>query len=342
MRDDIAHVAREYAEAVYSRARVPIEPPGFVPNWADQPFRYKTYPEAARIPLPVDVPDRLGGIDGLPDVSALLRLSYGLLSRRLDVTGNNDEHARSSYVGAVWGRGTASGGGLYPLEIYWVAGPSRHLLPGVYHYAPAHHALERLAVGDLTDRVRCATQHHPAALSTDQFLAVSVRLWRNAFKYQNFAYQVVTQDVGALLGSWQALAGGLPALLWFADEAMNGLLGLRTRDESVMAVVPLPFGAPAGSAPRHDAPLTQVVTPAAAERSRTVVRFAMLDAVHESTLITDEPRPGPAANQPAGVAEPTGTISLPAPASPDLGSARWPRERHSSFGRFTARHSLSG
>src|SRR5690349_18423498 len=130
MRDNASRVAREYAEAVFARTRVPIEPAGFAPDWADQPARFKRYPAAVRFPLDTAIPDRIGSVDGLPALAALLRLSYGLLSRRMDVNANNDVDVRVSYPGAVWGRGSASGGGLYPLELYWVAGASGPVLPG--------------------------------------------------------------------------------------------------------------------------------------------------------------------------------------------------------------------
>src|SRR3954447_14529751 len=102
MADDSTDIAKEYLEAVFARAQTPIAPPGFAPDWADQPFRYKTYPEAERVALPMDVPERLAGLDGLPALSAVLQLSYGLLARRLDVNANSDELGRCGYPNAVW------------------------------------------------------------------------------------------------------------------------------------------------------------------------------------------------------------------------------------------------
>lgn len=333
-------VARDYVEAVHARARAPLEPPGFTPNWADQPYRYKRYAGAERTLLPLCPPiDEPGDPAGRADVAEMLRLSYAPLSRRVDVTCNDDVLDRTRYAGAVWGRGAASGGGLYPLEIYWVCGADGPLPAGVYHYAPAHHALERLAVGDLTRQVREATMGDRVAAESSQFLVISARLWRNAFKYHNFSYYVVSQDVGALLGTWQAIDPRLRPVLWFADEKVNRLLGLDTENESAFAVVPLPFGARAVAPAVPDAPAdAPAVAARAIERSRVVRRFPRTDAVHRAALVTTQPRPAPGVR--AAAPEPPGGLALPADRLPDLGTPAVLLMRRSSFGRFAARPTL--
>jgi SagB-type dehydrogenase family enzyme len=247
----------------------------------------------------------------------------------------------------VWGRGSPSGGGLYPLEIYWACGPSGPLLPGLYHYDAGQHALERLAVADLTPRVRAALLDHPAAATTDQYLLVTARFWKNAFKYNNFSYHVITQDVGALMGSWHRLARDLgielEQLLWFADEELNHLLGLRTEEESVLLAVPLPWrsGGPAGSSP----PATpgrapSLVRAGYTERSRRVIRFPLVEDVHRATLVERAPRPPrPAAGSPEPD-EPAG-IALPPAAPVAAGVVGTLRARRSSFGAFSGERPLS-
>jgi SagB-type dehydrogenase family enzyme len=254
---------------------------------------------------------------------------------------------------AVWGRGAPSGGGLYPLEIYWACGPGGPLLPGLYHYDAGQHALERLAVADLTPRVRDALLDHPAAAMTDQFLLVTARFWKNAFKYSNFSYHVITQDVGALMGSWQRLARELgielEQLLWFADEELNHLLGLRTEEESVLLAVPLPWrsagpaasAAPAGSgSPAAAGRAPCLVRARYAERSRRVIRFALVEDVHRATLVERAPRPPrPPADRPRP-GDPAG-IALPPAAPVGAGVVGTLRARRSSFGAFSGERPLS-
>ncbi len=356
---DRVRTVHDYAETVFYRGRVPMEPVGFQTNWHDQPSKHKTYLGVPRLPLPPGLPD-LGPVSGaltgdaadgaawtLDSVATLLRLSSGLLDRRLRIGWNQDIDTRINYEDALWGRASASGGGMYPLETYWVTGGSGPLTPGVYHYSTAHHGLERLLTGDVTGRVREALGADPY---TDQFLLVSVRFWKNSYKYNSFCYHVVTQDAGAMLGSWELVARGLGRrlhrALWFADEPLNAMLGLRTLDESVLAVVPLPWdggGAPApasagsgGSGGVGDRPFF--------ERSREILRFEQVERVHLATLLDEAPpRPVATAESPVvPVDVPDGTyVPLPPASAGEEELGQVMRRRRSSFGSFTAQPPLS-
>ncbi|MFJ6103169.1 nitroreductase family protein [Streptomyces sp. NPDC092359] len=255
--------AHEYADAVLYRGRVPMEPADFVPDWPDGPRRGKFYPGAEPYALPdgdglADAPARLGllpppggpagsGAPGftLPLLSAMLKDSYGLTGRRLGVQANSDLSGLPLYPHANWSRGTAGGGGLYPVSVHWVSGPSGPLTPGVHHYDVHRHAVRRLLTGDVTDRVREALgADAPAgALGTDQYLVLGVKYWQTAFKYNSFGYHVVCTDVGTLVQTWRvwAAAHGLRVapVLWFDEPRLNGLLGADGEEESVFAVVPL-------------------------------------------------------------------------------------------------------
>jgi SagB-type dehydrogenase domain len=381
MQHGAIEVVRQYAEAVFRRAREPMEPPGFEVDWADQPSRHKTYPDAVRVPLATDPPrlttlrdlltgpQRPAGGWTLDRLATLLRLSYGVLDRRLAVNWNQDIAKRVHFPHAVWGRATASGGGMYPVEIYLVAGPSGPLLPGVYHYATGHHALERLLVGDVTPVVRDALG--AAADGTDHYLLLSIRFWKNSFKYNTFCYHVVTQDLGALLGSWDLLARAIGAplrrVLSFDPGPLDDLLGLDGDAESVFAVVPLHWAddetpearaaagpertavdATAPSAgrrpevPRQDVEPSAGATPGprvrhvAFERSRRVLSFPQVTAVHRAAMA---PVAGDAPQElrAAAVADLSGTPTPLPP--PELDRLDQPlstvlRARQSSFGRF--------
>jgi SagB-type dehydrogenase family enzyme len=370
----------DYAQAIFQRARKAMEPRDFSPNWPDQPSRYKIYGQVERFPLPIKVPTRLASMADIlsrintprldargltfEEISLLLLLAHGVLGRRLGINWNPDNRDRTRYYQATYNRGSASGGGMYPTEIYWVCGQSGPLLSGLYHYDNAHHAVERLYTGDLTRRVQVAVSEHPAAASTDQFLLISLNFWKNSFKYNTFSYHVVTQDLGALLSSLRFVATGLGSdlqfLFWFRDEELNRLLGLDTLAESVFVVVPIPTTAGASSIspspyqapltasneastfPRLDAPL---VNKAYFQRSKTIIRFPLIESVHQSALIEEEPRPDISKAFQASCDEfdTNGErVELPPPALELLQSDVLEvfKKRRSSFGRFSNHHPL--
>ncbi|MEV6813973.1 SagB family peptide dehydrogenase [Micromonospora sp. NPDC051296] len=385
MQQEARDVVRDYTEAVFRRARVPMEPLNFEVDWVDQPSRHTAYPGAPRVPLPTDLPElptlrdlfTRGGPPQAADVvtgddpppaadwslarlAALLRLSYGVLDRRMTVNWNQDIAKRAHFDYAVWGRGTASGGGMYPVELYLVAGASAPLLPGVYHYDTGRHVLQRLLLGDVSDTVRAALATTEDA---DSFLLASIKFWKNSFKYNSFCYHVVTQDLGALLGSWDLLASayGVPLrrLLCFDPAPMDRLLGFDSDDQSVFAVVPVRWtadpppaasdpaaasdppaaGGPAGSGGGGAAPVPAAgdvqVRYTAHERSRRVRRFATVSEVHRAAavpaVIAPETVPDAAPRELPGA-----PVELPAPLLDRLDRplSTVLATRSSSFGRF--------
>ncbi|MFD6275873.1 nitroreductase family protein [Streptomyces sp. NPDC060209] len=365
--------AHEYADAVLHRGRVPMEPADFVPDWPDGPRKCKFYPGVESYALPdgdglPDAPAARGllpaGAPGpdpatapdpagftLPLLSAMLKDSYGLTGRRLGIQANSDLTGLPFYTHANWSRGTAGGGGLYPVSIYWAAGPSGPLTPGIHYYDIHRHAVQRLLTGDVSARIREALgPDAPAeALETDQYLILGVKYWQNSFKYNSFSYHVVSTDLGTLVQTWRIWAGarGLRTapVLWFDEPRLNGLLGTTGEEEGVFAVVPLRWAdeqAPAAAvaAPGPD----PAVRHRDVERSRTVLDFPTVRAMHTATTARAADRPASGALAPAAALPvPAGgtRVALPAPAFPDVPVRRTLRERRSSFGRFDAARPLT-
>lgn len=318
-------ICREYDALVVHRGlnHDALVPPEHTINWGDQPSRYKIYNNVFRLPLSTVAPESLGSLldivsdapllnHGQPltyeELSTLLLLTNGIFERKLDVNWSQEHSSLTQYAQAAYARPTASGGGMYPFELYVVAGQGSPLLQGVYHYDNAHHALERLSIGDVTHRVRAATF---GSLPKDAtcFILITLNFWKNHFKYHNFSYHVVTQDLGAALGSLQLIASSMGRAstysLWFHDEELNHVLGVETERESVFAVAAfegnaVDKGVDGGEGdvrPDESKGFKWLESPLSVQesfqRSQYVFELPLIQRVHRSTLVTDDLKPCP-------------------------------------------------
>ncbi|MER7763796.1 SagB family peptide dehydrogenase [Streptomyces sp. NPDC097619] len=346
--------APTYAHDIMHRGRIPMEPADFVPDWSDRPRKAKYYPDAELLPLPSPGPAGPGAPGfSLELLGGLLQDSYGLTGRRLAVQANTDLGALPHYTHANWSRGTASGGGLYPVSVYWAAGPGAAVTPGLYHYAPHRHGLRRLLAGDVTGEVRAATGGAGPERADAGYLLLGVKYWQNSFKYNSFSFHAVSMDVGALVQTWRLWAAGrgldVDPLLWFDEERLARLLGTPDREEGIFAVVPLdPSGArsPASGVPASEVPAAgegPVVVRRDVERSRRVLEFETLERIHAATLgrAADRPAPGALDAAAAGPVPGGEPVALPAPRADRLDVPAALRARRSSFGRFDASRAVT-
>ncbi|QBD82832.1 SagB/ThcOx family dehydrogenase [Ktedonosporobacter rubrisoli] len=371
MDNNTISISQNYTEAVFHRNEKPLPPVNFEPNWTDHPSRYKIYNQVERFALPLKRPDRCMSMAevlsrfttrdaernnlSFDALSLMFHFAHGVLSRRLRITWNPGLYTLAAYNNSVEARGTASGGGLYPTEIYWACGRSGPLLPGLYHYDNAHHALARLATGDATGYIQRAAFEHPSVLATDQFLLLSLNVWKNAFKYNNFGYHVITQDLGALISSLRFLAAGfqtdLQPILWYQDEPLNHLLGLELDSESVFAIVPLPlleYSEPCKQDihPSASLPTSRLIKKSSFQRSKEITVFDLNREVHRSTLLHEgSPTPGRKFSQASvdDVYRGSERIALPPPAIEGLQMNILDtfQRRRSSFGSFSHQNPLS-
>lgn len=365
--------AHDYAAAIMQRGRVPMPPADFVPNWSDGPRKAKYYPGVDSLPLPVagyptdasldrafEHPSGTGEFD-LASLSGMLLDSYGLTGRRLGVQANTDLSALPFYPLANWSRGSASGGGLYPVSVYWVSGPRGPVTPGVHYYSTRHHTIQRLLTGDVSGEVRASLGGH--GTDTDQYLVLGIKYWQNSFKYNSFSFHAVSMDLGAAVQTWRMWAGArglaVEPAMWFDEARLQKLLGVQAEEEGVFAVIPLKWaGTRSSSAPGEEpapsdapsdapanAPANVSVRRQDVERSREVFTFDALLKMQAATSAHAAERPAPGALTPAAAppADPMRPGAPLPPARPMPADVRTVlRRRRSSFGRFDASRPVTG
>lgn len=221
-------------------------PPNWEADWEDAPLPYKLYRGVKAYPLSADVPLSLEGTPpfSVPDLKRLghfLWYTYGL-TQFSQMLYYGYESNQTTEVMQSQRRFVPSGGGLYPNELY-VYLKLQDLPSGIYHYDNAHHRLLLLREGNFDSYLsRCLGDRYDLSSSFGTAL-VSTMFWKNFFKYNEFSYRLQGLDAGVLIGQMQETARrfGISAFVsyQFLDRAVNHLLGLTEKEETVYAVIPL-------------------------------------------------------------------------------------------------------
>ncbi len=234
-------------------------------DWANQPDPFRRFHGAPLVPLPLLAPDvaplsptyaelyRRGAAPGVP-------LSVTGLSRFLEFT-----LALSAWkqVGDVrWSlRMNPSSGNLHPTEGYLILGSLDGVgeQPGLYHYAPKEHALERRAVFPAQAHASLMAPFPPGAF----LLGLTSVHWREAWKYGERAFRYCQHDAGHAIGAARIAAAtlGWRAVLLdgVSDDEIASLLGTgrhedfadaeREHPDCLLAV--WPEGHPASTSAEH-------------------------------------------------------------------------------------------
>ena len=125
-------------------------------------------------------------------------------------------------------RPVPSGGALYPLELYVAALAVEGVDPGVYHYHPFRHRLERLR-GLERAEVAAALVDPQLAEHAAALLVVTAMFWRSRFKYGLRGYRFALLEAGHVMQNavLAAAAMRLPALPLggFYDCKLDELVG---------------------------------------------------------------------------------------------------------------------
>jgi SagB-type dehydrogenase family enzyme len=220
-------------------------------DWAAQPDPFRRFHGATLWPLRFSRNDASPSYDDLftPCTVPSQPVTLGTISEFLEFSLALSAWKR--YQGSRWAlRINPSSGNLHPTEGYLVIGPMTGLSdsPGVYHYAPREHALERRAEF-LLQVWHSLIDGFPRGT----FLAALTSIhWREAWKYGERAYRYCQHDAGhalAALALSAAVQGWEARLLQaWGDADIAGLLGLdraadfadaeREHPDLLLAIIP--------------------------------------------------------------------------------------------------------
>jgi SagB-type dehydrogenase family enzyme len=217
------------------------------------PARFRTYPGAARTPLPgrdfaigMTLGQALAERRSVRDYT-LAPLPLETLGRLLFAC----HGAREQRAGGEWvfQRSAPSAGGKYPNEIYIATQSVEGLADGIYHYDARAHALEHRRPGLAHPALLDLTLGQEMIRDANVVLAITGVRERTMWKYGQRGYRFVLLDAGHLgqnvYLTATALGLGPCGLGGFYDAEVNALLEL-PRDEETLYLIAL--GQPA----RHE------------------------------------------------------------------------------------------
>ena len=222
-----------------------VTPKDWKVNRKERPEPFKIYQGLPFVRLHNYVPDAFELFaNSEPDLfeclSALLWHSYGLTTMNWLTKASTPSDADAKSL-TFFRRNVASGGALYPAEIYLCLKGFRGLRAGVYHYDPKGHRLILLREGDLTHYVQDALGIELEEDEGSFYLLLTVRFCKNFFKYFNFSYRLHGLDTGVLAGQLLTLLKvlGMHATVHynFVDQDLRHLLNIDLHEETIYAVI---------------------------------------------------------------------------------------------------------
>jgi len=128
-------------------------------------------------------------------------------------------------------RNVPSGGGLFPLEIYfYTRGRVAGLNTGIYHYNPERSVVRRVIAEDMDDRIARAL-FQPGIMAGCSVMFFQTALFcRNTFKYRDRGYRFTLMESGHVGQNLNLMATALGLAVWnlggFIDREIDALLGI--------------------------------------------------------------------------------------------------------------------
>lgn len=151
------------------------------------------------------------------ELAALLYHAYGVTRLSTDLS------SRSL-------RAIPSGGGLYPLEIFFHTTCVHELRSGLYHYNPAKNNLRLLREGDKTSKISESLLQPDLVLGASLVMFVTALFERSIFKYGDRGYRYILLEAGHLAQNVNlvvtALGLGCVNIGGFFDHEIDDFLDL--------------------------------------------------------------------------------------------------------------------
>lgn len=207
--------ATAYANLIYFRVRDGMLINDWKVDWENEPLTHSFYKTSRVFPcwLPTQGSSCLASsTSSAQQIALLLYTIYGFTGLRLVINRNDRPEVYTKMAAVKYGRHTASGGGRYCADFYLIeSGRNSELPAGVYHYSPLRHTWEQLYTGDITMNVAAAQKYTNVA---ERYLIMTIDYWRSGFKYNDFAYQAASMDIGTAIGSISQILGSRTANTW--------------------------------------------------------------------------------------------------------------------------------
>jgi SagB-type dehydrogenase family enzyme len=210
---------------------------GSLMRWEAEPERVKRYEGAPVIPLP----EPAGGGRSVEETIAARRSARSFSGGGVSLSDLSRLLASSSgetgeLEGPVPLRAAPSAGALYPIETYIASYRVEGLEPGIYHYVPSQHVLERVRAGSFRSDFIAAALYQDMAGRCDLLYVLTAVFRRTTWKYGDRGYRYAYIEAGAISENiyLQATSLGLRSVVIgaFFDDRVSEILGIDGRKEA--------------------------------------------------------------------------------------------------------------
>ncbi|MBI1826957.1 MAG: SagB/ThcOx family dehydrogenase [Planctomycetes bacterium] len=203
-------------------------------DWVNQPNPFRRFEGAPTLPLLIATQDSGPTYDSIFQADETETQQVNVHSLSAFFQFSMAIAAWKEYRGSRWAlRVNPSSGNLHPTEAYLIAGPVTGFseTPGVFHYAPADHLLERRA-----EIASAVWRDTISAFPESSFLVgLTSIVWREVWKYGERGFRYCQHDVGH---AFAAIALSAAHLGWqvrwldgLGDDDLRRLLGLNRESD---------------------------------------------------------------------------------------------------------------